>query len=42
MFDQEIQNYFEDLIEEVSFQEFEKNEALRSFIRDQFSEVAEN
>lgn len=42
MFDQEIQNYFQDLIDEVSFQEFEKNEALRQFVRDQFTEVSEN
>ena len=42
MFDQEIQNYFEDLIEEVSFQEFQRNEALRNFIADQFIESEEN
>lgn len=32
MFEQEIKNYFIDLIEEVSFQEFENNYALNKLV----------
>ena len=41
MFEQEIKNYFHDLIEEVSFQEFEGNETLRKLIHEEINESSD-